>query len=467
MNKRITVWMSIIILIMLVITACGPAVTIEPGEQETTHSEGDTDNAHGTEGDSEMSEEGEAAHQSGEAEAATDDSEEETQESDDAEASQSEEDTIAAESQGSEAIPADAGITTDSGLQYIELEEGTGTAANTGDFVEVHYTGKLEDGTVFDSSLDRGQPYRFPLGAGQVIPGWDEGVALMKEGGKATLVIPPELGYGAQGAGGVIPPNATLIFDVELISVTPAPKPEEIAAADYTTTDSGLQYYDMIEGEGDTPQEGDNLSMHFRAWIQEDSILLADSYDRGQPIHFPLGSDDVFEGWNEGVSTMKVGGKRQLIIPPELGFGNDPNSGIPADAILILEVELLDFSAPAKATEIDEADYEETATGLKYYDLVEGDGASPESGQTVIVHYTGWLTDGTQFDSSLDRGQPFTFVIGQGGVIAGWDEGVATMKIGGKRQLVIPAELGYGEQGTGGIPPNATLIFEVELLGVQ
>ena len=109
-----------------------------------------------------------------------------------------------------------------------------------------------------------------------------------------------------------------------------------------------------------------------------------------------------------------------------------------------------------------------TESGLKYTDLVVGDGPSPETGQAVTVHYTGWLEDGTKFDSSLDRGQPFTFAIGMGGVIAGWDEGVATMKVGGKRQLVIPSELGYGAQGAGGvIPPNATLIFEVELLSVK
>lgn len=109
-----------------------------------------------------------------------------------------------------------------------------------------------------------------------------------------------------------------------------------------------------------------------------------------------------------------------------------------------------------------------TPTGLQYEELVVGNGASPTRGQKVIVHYTGWLTDGTKFDSSVDRGRPFDFIIGQGQVIKGWDEGVATMKIGGKRKLTIPAELGYGARGAGGlIPPGATLIFEVELLGVQ
>ena len=110
-------------------------------------------------------------------------------------------------------------ITTGSGLQYENLQEGSGQAAKASNTVEVHYTGWLKDGTQFDSSHDRGQAFSFRLGAGKVIKGWDEGVAGMKVGGKRTLVIPPELGYGARGAGGVIPPNATLMFDVELLKV--------------------------------------------------------------------------------------------------------------------------------------------------------------------------------------------------------------------------------------------------------
>ena len=109
-----------------------------------------------------------------------------------------------------------------------------------------------------------------------------------------------------------------------------------------------------------------------------------------------------------------------------------------------------------------------TASGLQYQDEIVGEGASPQKGQTVVVHYTGTLTDGTKFDSSRDRNSPFTFVIGVGQVIKGWDEGVMSMKIGGKRKLVIPASLGYGAQGAGGvIPPNATLNFDVELLGIK
>ena len=118
-------------------------------------------------------------------------------------------------------------------------------------------------------------------------------------------------------------------------------------------------------------------------------------------------------------------------------------------------------------TETDEDDIVTTDSGLQYVDIVEGDGATPEAGQTVVVHYSGWLEDGTLFDSSVQRGTPFEFVLGQGGVIAGWDEGVATMQVGGKRQLIIPSDLGYGDSGSGPIPPGATLIFDVELLEVR
>ena len=312
----------------------------------------------------------------------------------------------------------------------------------------------------------------FPLGQGMIIPGWDEGIALLKKGDKAKLVIPPELAFGSTGAGGVIPPDATLYFEVELVDILPgAPKaPAEVADADYKSTDEGLKYYDFEEGSGDTPASGQLVTVQYTGWLT-DGTKFDSSLDRAEPFTFALGKGQVIPGWDEGVATMKVGGKRQLLIPADLAYGEQGAGGvIPPNASLIFEVELLDIQpgAPESPTKVDEKDYITTDSGLKYYDFEEGTGDSPNPGDMVSVHYTGWLEDGTKFDSSLDRGAPFRFPVGMGQVIPGWDEGVATMKVGGKRQLLIPPELGYGEKGAGdAIPPNATLIFEVELLDIQ
>ncbi|ACA17569.1 peptidylprolyl isomerase FKBP-type [Methylobacterium sp. 4-46] len=138
-----------------------------------------------------------------------------------------------------------------------------------------------------------------------------------------------------------------------------------------------------------------------------------------------------------------------------------PSSLLRAGALLI-----------AMSSAASSADFVTTASGLKYKDDVVGTGPQPQAGQRVSVHYTGWLDDkgrkGKKFDSSVDRGQPLEFAVGTGQVIKGWDEGLSTMKVGGKRTLLIPPDLGYGARGAGGvIPPNATLIFDVELLGVR
>lgn len=236
--------------------------------------------------------------------------------------------------------------TTASGLKYKITEAGTGQQATPGSTVTVHYTGTLTNGTKFDSSKDRNQPFSFKLGAGRVIRGWDEGIALLRVGDKATLTIPAELGYGNMNMGS-IPPGSTLIFDVELLKVQEPAKPWTVDSKDTVTTPSGLQYI-VVERTKDA-------------------------------------------------NAMKA-----------------------------------------------------------------------DSGKMVYVHYTGFLTNGTIFDSSVERGEPINFQLGTGSVIKGWEEGIGLMKVGDKLRLIIPSKLGYGERGAGGvIPANATLIFDVELMKVQ
>jgi peptidylprolyl isomerase len=235
--------------------------------------------------------------------------------------------------------------TTDSGLQYVIETAGSGATPEAGDIVQVHYQGKLADGTIFDSSYERGEPIAFPLGQGLVIPGWDEGISLLSVGSKAKLIVPPELAYGEFGTVGVIPPNATLYFDVELVDILPGSpeSPVAVADSDYTTTDSGLKYYELATGDGATPEPGQLVAIHYTGWL-EDGTKVDSSLDWGQPFIFPLGEQAVIPGWDEGVSTMKIGGRRQLVVPPELAFGEEGIDGlIPPNSTLIFEVELVDI----------------------------------------------------------------------------------------------------------------------------
>ena len=236
-------------------------------------------------------------------------------------------------------------IMTDSGLQYILVEEGDGRLPESGEIVSVHYTGRLTDGEVFDSSVERGAPFAFPLGQGRVIRGWDEGIALLNEGASARLIIPPDLGYG-EGGSGAIPPNATLVFDVELLEILPgAPEsPIEVSEDDYTVTDSGLKYYDIEAGIGPTAGEAQVAFVHFTAWL-EDGTSLGSTLEGGQPIPYMIGSGELFPGFEEGLASMQIGGSRQMVFPPELAYGEAGTAGgqIPPNATLIFEVQVMDI----------------------------------------------------------------------------------------------------------------------------
>lgn len=247
------------------------------------------------------------------------------------------------------------------------------------------------------------------------------------------------------------------------------PKPQVVAAEAFQVSGTGLKFHDFQVGTGAAPVDGSIVSVHYTGWLN-DGTVFDSSIPRGRPHVFPLGKRQVIAGWDEGIASMKVGGKRQLVIPPELAYGDRKKGKIPPGSTLTFEVELVDVKPPrvAPAAPTQGLSLSATESGLKYHDFVVGSGASPTPGKPVLVDYTGWLEDGTKFDSSLDRNEPIAFVLGQKQVIAGWDEGIASMKVGGKRQLVIPYSLAYGESGRPPvIPPKATLIFEVELVDAK
>ncbi|GAB1449770.1 FKBP-type peptidyl-prolyl cis-trans isomerase [Bacteroidota bacterium] len=232
--------------------------------------------------------------------------------------------------------------TTASGLKYRVTELGKGKQVEAGDKVTVHYTGKLTNGTKFDSSKDRNQPFSFKVGAGQVIKGWDEGLQLLKVGDKATFVIPPDIAYGQRDMGS-IPPNSTLIFDVEVLDTKSAPKilPYDTKGKDTLTTASGLRYINVENGSGEQAVAGKTVRVHYTGYLMDGKIFDS-SIERDEPIEFPLGQRMVIPGWEEGIALMKVGDKKRLIIPSELAYGANGAGGvIPPNATLIFDVELV------------------------------------------------------------------------------------------------------------------------------
>ena len=228
-------------------------------------------------------------------------------------------------------------------LVVTDLIDGAGEAAETGDTVTVNYVGVLSaDGTEFDNSYDRGSTFPVVLGAGRVIPGWDEGLIGIKVGGRRQLDIPAELAYGDAGSGDTIKPGDAISFIVDAISIdkaVPAPEidvPESVGATELGVTD-------LVEGEHcELAAEGDTVTVQLIAYRGDTGEELQSTWTTGGAIQIPL-AEGTIPGLVDGVVGMGVGGRRQLILPPELGFGADGNveQGLDATTDLILVVDLV------------------------------------------------------------------------------------------------------------------------------
>jgi FKBP-type peptidyl-prolyl cis-trans isomerase len=271
---------------------------------------------------------------------------------------------------------------TASGTSYVDLKEGDGPAAQFNDILLFTSTGRLADGQEFEKH-DRTNPAHLRLGFRQPVVGLDEAMEGMKVGGKRKIWVPARAGFGPKGVPKKVPPNSDLVFEVELIKISSA---EQIKAD--------------VEKERAKKQE------------EADKVQKAAAAELNKPVS----GKDIPKGEQKEVTT---------------------------------------------------------ASGLKYVDERVGDGREATPGNYVTVLYVGKLANGKQFDANLRRNRPFNFALGQGKVIKGWDEGLVGMRAGGKRRLIVPPELGYGDQaikgptGEDSIPANSTLIFDVELLRVQ
>ncbi len=230
-------------------------------------------------------------------------------------------------------------------------------------------------------------------------------------------------------------------------------------------TPSGLSYVFTELGTGEKVDSGDVATVHYTGFLT-DSTKFDSSKDRDQPFSFKVGGGQVIEGWDEGLTYMHIGDKATFTIPSNLAYGSQDQGVIPANSTLIFDIDLLSIKEGAKPYKIAGLDTTSYESGLKIIKVVDNaENESPKVGQTVTVDYSGYLMDGTLFDSSVDRGEPISFAVGTGKVIKGWDEAIMKLKKGEKARLIIPSTLAYGKSGAGRvIPPDATLIFDVHLI---
>ncbi len=229
-------------------------------------------------------------------------------------------------------------------LKYVIIEPGSGSLAQFGDNAYIHYTGYLPDGSIFDSSVKKGDAVRITVGSKQVIEGWDLGLFLMKKGTKIKLYIPPKLAYGNEGYKNLVPENSPIILDLEMVDLIP---PAPIAkwnsdGKQIIETPSGLKYVIFDPGEGNSILPDNIVTVHYSGYFV-DGKLFDSSVKRLEPIRFPVGTGSVIDGWDEGLQLMRKGSKFQLIIPSDLGYGAaGAPPQIPPDTDLIFDIEILD-----------------------------------------------------------------------------------------------------------------------------
>jgi len=403
---------------------------------------------------------------------------------------------------------------TDSGLYYklYSVSEDT-VKAKTGDFVSLDMKYITEsDSILFDSKTGmEGQPIRFQLPPSDFAGDLYEGIRMLSPGDSAEFLINADslftITFKMPKRPEFIDTNSYLRFYVTLHSaesMESLASKEEGILNEYIATngitaqplETGLYFIETVPGNGRAIETGDQVTFHFNLALANGSQVFS-SYDRGEPMQLTCGKPFDTPGFDQGVSLMKKGGKAKFIVPSGIAFGAAGRGAvIPPFSTLVYDVEVLDVmtaSEVAKMTANKKKEEEmkaglakqqeasklnaylkaknitvkPTPSGLYYIETEKGTGARAEAGKKVKVHYTGTLLDGTKFDSSLDRAEPFSFTLGQGQVIQGWDEGIALMNVGGKASFIIPSSIGYKDRSMGLITPFSTLLFDVELIEVE
>jgi len=356
--------------------------------------------------------------------------------------------------------------------------------AQEGDKVTVHYGGFLQDGKKFDSSFDRAQPFTFTMGVGQVIPGWDQGLLGVCAGEERHLVVPAPLAYGDRGAGDVIPPGATLLFDIVIVDVERADTRQEEELRRKQEEEAKRKKKEEEERKRIEAKKREEEEQRKRQ-AEEEERQRREEEERRKAEEEDARRKEQKRKQEEQRRKQQKRKEEEERKKIEEEIRRKEELVRKEEAKLRRQEEEKAQESQRRAEE-EEEEYKNGEDEYYYYEdyapessCEPGDlkmqvthspgrcGKIARAGDQLTMHYTGKLSSGRKFDSSVDRNKPFQFTLGVGQVIAGWDEGLSGMCVGEKRTLVIPPDLAYGEQGVGAvIPPCSVLVFDVELLEI-
>ncbi|XP_072224906.1 peptidyl-prolyl cis-trans isomerase FKBP10-like [Leuresthes tenuis] len=310
------------------------------------------------------------------------------------------------------------------------------------DFIRYHFNGTLyEDGKQFDSSHDRGKAFISQVGLGRLIAGMDRGLQGMCVNERRRITVPPHLAYGSIGTGGVIPPDAVLVYDVLLLDV-------------WNTEDKiQIRTLNKPTGCSRVTAASDFIRYHFNGTLLTGETFQS-SYSKNGTYDTYLGQGDLIKGLDEGLLGMCVGERRIIIVPPFLAFGeNGHGTKVPPQATLVFEVLMVDVFNPK----------DDLIVEVK--EVPKGCTRRTVAGDYIRYHYNGTFQDGTAFDSSYQRNSTYNTYIGMGYVIRGMDKALLGLCVGEKRRITIPPQMAYGEEGVGDfIPGSAVLVFDIHVI---
>ncbi|XP_023258959.1 peptidyl-prolyl cis-trans isomerase FKBP10 [Seriola lalandi dorsalis] len=328
-------------------------------------------------------------------------------------------------------------------IRTINKPAGCKRTTVASDFVRYHYNGTLLSGEAFDSSYSRNTTYDTYLGQGDLIKGMDEGLMGMCVGERRIVIVPPFLAYGENGSGTLVPPQATLVFEVLLIDVF-NPKDDLI-----------VEVKEVPKGCTRRTVTGDYIRYHYNGTFQ-DGTAFDSSYQRNSTYNTYIGMGYVIRGMDKALQGLCIGEKQRITIPPHLAYGEEGVGDlIPGSAVLVFDIYVIDFHNP------------KDPVAVKVTHKPQECNVTSEADDLIQYRYNCSLMDGTLLYSSDQYNSPSTTTLGAKMVILGLEEGLSGMCVGERREVVIPPHWGHGENGAGGVPRSAVLFFELELVELQ